>query len=213
VLSDAIGPLSVCPVCDIGVLRPSGWMDQNATSYGGRPWPRPHCVRWGPSSPPKGAHSQYSAHVYCGQMAGWIKMSLGMEVGLSPGHVVLDGDPAPSKRGTVPHPPFFGPCLLWPNSWMDQDVTWYRGGLIPGYIMLDGDASPPKKGHCTPPPKWSTAACTFGPYLLWPNGWMDQDVTWYGSRPQPRPYCVRWGPSSLKEGHSPHPPFFGPCLL
>jgi len=35
------------------------------------------------------------AHVYCGQMAGWIKMPLRMEVGLGPGHVVLDGDPAP----------------------------------------------------------------------------------------------------------------------
>jgi len=38
--------------------------------------------------------------VYCGQMVGWIKMKLGMEVGL--GHIVLDGDPAPPKRGTAP---------------------------------------------------------------------------------------------------------------
>jgi len=27
-----------------------GWMDQDATWYGGRLWPRRHCVRWGPSS-------------------------------------------------------------------------------------------------------------------------------------------------------------------
>ena len=25
---------------------------------------------------------------------------------------------------------------------------------------------------------------------------MDQDVTWYGSRPRHRRHCVRWGPSS-----------------
>jgi len=43
--------LSVCPVYDVGVLWPNGWMDQHATWYGGRP---PPCVRWGPSSP-KGA--------------------------------------------------------------------------------------------------------------------------------------------------------------
>jgi len=45
----------------------------------------------GHSSPPP-----TSVHVYCGQMAGWIKMllPLGTEVGLGPGHVVLDGDPA-----------------------------------------------------------------------------------------------------------------------
>jgi len=42
---------------------------------------------------------------YCGPTVGWIKMPLGTEVGLSPGDVVLDGDPAPStERGTaVPH--------------------------------------------------------------------------------------------------------------
>jgi len=29
---------------------------------------------------------------------------------------------------------------------------------------------------------------------LWPNGWMHQDATSYGGRPQPRGLCVRWGP-------------------
>jgi len=63
---------------------------------------------WGPSSPPpkKGrgtAAAHFSAHVNCGQTAGWIKILLGTEVGLSPGHIVLDGDPAPPpKRGAVP---------------------------------------------------------------------------------------------------------------
>jgi len=33
--------------------------------------------------------------VHCGKTVGWIKMKLGMEVGLGPGHTVLDGDPAP----------------------------------------------------------------------------------------------------------------------
>ena len=33
--------------------------------------------------------------VYCGQTVGRIKMKLGMQVGLGPGHIVLDGDPAP----------------------------------------------------------------------------------------------------------------------
>ena len=41
--------------------------------------------------------------VYCGQTVGWIKMKLG-EVGLGPGHIVLDGDPAPlPKRGLSPN--------------------------------------------------------------------------------------------------------------
>jgi len=45
------------------------------------------------------------AHVYCGQTPGWIKMPLGVKVGLGPGHIVLHRDPAPSaplKGGTTP---------------------------------------------------------------------------------------------------------------
>jgi len=43
--------------------------------------------------------------VYCGQTVEWIKMKLGMEIGLRPGHIVLGGDPAPlpKKGGTAPN--------------------------------------------------------------------------------------------------------------
>jgi len=55
--------------------------------------------------PKKGHSPQFSAYDYCGQTAGWIKMELGIEVGLGPGHIVLDGDPAPppQKGGTAPN--------------------------------------------------------------------------------------------------------------
>jgi len=44
----------------------------------------------------------------------------GTKVGLSPGDLVLDGDPDPSqKRGGAPLPNF-GVFLLWPNGWMHQ---------------------------------------------------------------------------------------------
>jgi len=58
-----------------------------------------------PPLPKKGGHSpRFSAHVYCGQTAGWIKMPLGTEVGLSLGDSVLDGDPAPHPlKGTAPN--------------------------------------------------------------------------------------------------------------
>ena len=127
-------------------------MDQDATWRGGRPRPRPHCVRWGPSSPPQKRHSpQFSAHVCCGQMAGWIKMPRG--TGWH-GNIVLDGYPAPPlrKKGAQ-HPQF------WPMSIV--------------------------------------------------NGWIDQGETWDGSRPRPRPYCVRWGPSSPPtKGAQPNPSFW-----
>ena len=86
-------PLAVC--------WPNGWMHQDATWCGGRPQPRGLCVRWGPSPLLKREWSpQFSTHVYCGQTVACIKMALGMDVGLGPGHIVLDGDPAPlSKNG------------------------------------------------------------------------------------------------------------------
>jgi len=45
----------------------------------------------------------YFSSVYCDQTVGWIKMKLGMEVGLGPDDTVLDGDPPPPKRGTAPN--------------------------------------------------------------------------------------------------------------
>jgi len=39
--------------------------------------------------------------------------------------------------------------------------------------------------------------------VLWPNGWMDQDATWYGDTPRPRQHCVRWGPSSPQRSTAP----------
>jgi len=65
-------------------------MDQNATWYEGKPRLKRHYVRRGPSSPPrKGAQQLPSTHVYYGQMAGWIRIPLGTEVGLGQGHTVL----------------------------------------------------------------------------------------------------------------------------
>ena len=61
---------------------------------------------------------------YCGQTVGRIKMKLGMQIGLGPGHNVLDGNPAlPPIKGRSP--PIIGPHLLRPNGGTDQDATWY----------------------------------------------------------------------------------------
>jgi len=44
--------------------------------------------------------------VYCGQTVLQIEMPLGTEVGLGPNHIVLDGDPAPRRKGAQQNPTF-----------------------------------------------------------------------------------------------------------
>ena len=56
-------------------------------------------------------------------------MPLATEVGLGPGHIVLDGDPAPPKRDTAPK---FRPISVVTKQLMEV-------GRGPGHIVLNGD--------------------------------------------------------------------------
>jgi len=126
----------------------------------------------GTQIPPKGTH--FSAHVYCGQTAGWVKMPFGTKVDLGPGDIVLDGDPAPPRKRGTAAPSNFPPVSI------DQTAGWIKMllgtdvGLGTGDVVLDVDPAAPS-------PK------------------MDQDATWCGGRPRPRRHCVRWDPASHTE--------------
>jgi len=137
-----------CPVCDVGVLWPNGSMDQDETWHARRPRPWPHCVRWGPSSPPPKGHSplQFLAHICCGQMAGWTKMLHGREVGLSPNDIVLDRDPAPppQKRQS---PQFLAHLYCGKMAEWIKMAHGIEVGLGPGHVVRDGNPPPaPKEG-------------------------------------------------------------------
>jgi len=88
------------------------------------------------------------------------------------------------KFAGSPHS-IFGPCLM---SIVAKRLDGSRCHLVPrkasAQMMLH--YFPLKRG----------TAKVFGPCLLWPDGWMDQDAIWYGGRPRRRPHCVRRGPSS-----------------
>ena len=64
----------------------------------------------------------------------------------------------PGKRAHPPHP-IIGPCLLWPNGWMDEDAT-PEVDLGTGHTVLD--VVPAVR-------EWGTAAPSFRPCLLWPR--------------------------------------------
>jgi len=80
-------------------------------------------------------------------MAAWIKMPLGMELGLGPGDFVLDGDLAPlPQKGAEPSPQIFGPCLLSQTAGWIKMVLGVEVGLSPGDFVLDRDPAPCQKG-------------------------------------------------------------------
>jgi len=62
------------------------------------------------------------------------------------------GSPLPLPKGGR-KPQIFGPCLLWPNGWMDEGGTWHGGRPQP--FVLDGDPVPfPPKGGRAPLPNF-----------------------------------------------------------
>jgi len=106
--------------------------------------------------------------LYYGQTVGWIKMKLGMEVGIGPGHSVRWGPSYPPQKG---HSPQFSAhvCCGQTAGWIKMPLGT-EVDLGPGDIVLVGDPALPKGG--TEPPIMA--------HVSWPNDCMDQDATWYG---------------------------------
>jgi len=103
--------------------------------------------------------SRYDTLIYLllssSSMTVWIKMPVGTEIGLGPGHIILDGYPAsiPQKRQII--------TQFWAHVYCGQTAGWIKMilgtevGIGPGDIVLDGDPSPhpPRKrggGTATP---------------------------------------------------------------
>ena len=94
-------------------------------------------------------------------MVGCIKMKLHMQVGLGPGHIVLDGDPAPlPQRGTAPLN--FRPISVAAKISLGMELDLGTGDFV-------FPLPPKEKGERSPQ--------ILGPCLLWPNGWMDEAGT------------------------------------
>ena len=106
-----------------------------------------------------GHSPQFSAHISRGQRAGWIKMPLVTEVGIGLDDTLLDGDPAPPKRGTAPN---FRPIYCRQMAGCIRVPLGTEVGLSPDDIALDGASisSPSSKGAQPP---------VFSPCILWPT--------------------------------------------
>jgi len=119
----------------------------------------------------RGRSPHFSAHVYCGQTSGWIKMVLIMEVGLGPVHIVLDGDTDPLEKKGDRASQFSAHlycgqtagCIKMP---LDMEV-----GLGLRDIVFDVDpATPSKKGTATPPNFWPMSCGQVAVWMKTPLG-------------------------------------------
>jgi len=93
------------------------------------------CLLW-----PKGRPSeQLLSSCYCCQTAGCIKMPLGMEVGLSSGDFVFDGDPpAPRTEGTPATSQFLAHVYCVQTAGRVKTPLGTEVDLGSGHIVLDG---------------------------------------------------------------------------
>ena len=95
-------------------------------------------------------------------------------------------------------------CCICIQDDLTQLISSSLGYIILSILCSMGNQLPQEKGH--------SPHLIFGPCLLWPNGWMDEDATLYESRPLRRPHCVRRGPSCPRERGT-APPSFRPMSI
>jgi len=76
-------------------------------------------------------------------------MPLGIETGLGPGYIVLDGDQAPpTKKGAQP-PQFLAAYRGQTAGWIKMPLGT-KVGVGSGHIVLDGDPAPLPKRDTVP---------------------------------------------------------------
>jgi len=153
-------------------------------------------------SPKKGAEipPQFSAHLYCGQTAGCIKVPLGTEVGLSLGDCVRWGpSPLPQKGRR--------PTQFSAHVSCGQTAAWIKMPLGTEVdlglrdIVIDVDpAIARKRAHQPPPNFWPVSI------VAKMTGWMKTPLaTEVDLGPG---HIVLDGSQLLRKGHSSPPPLF-----
>jgi len=98
-------------------------------------------------------------------------MPLGTEVGLGSDDIVLDGDAVPlPKKGAEPPSQFSTHVYCGQTAGLTKIPLGTKIGVGPGDIVRWGSSSPKRGGE---PPNFRPMS------VVWPNGWTDQDGTWY----------------------------------
>jgi len=146
--------LSALSVCDVGVLWPNGWMHQDGTWRAGRLRPRTHCVRWGPSFPPKrDTVPNFRPMTVVAKWLDVLRCHMVWRQASAQTTLCYMGTQLPPKRVDSPQ---FSPHVYWGQTagWIKMPVgTEVSLGL--GDVVLDGHPAPPPKGAQRPLPQFS----------------------------------------------------------
>jgi len=107
-------------------------------------------------------------------------MALGMETGLGPGHIVLDGDPASlPEKGAEPPPNLLVHVYCGQTAGRIKMPLGTEVGLGQKTLCYMGTHFPPKKG--TAPPNYRPMSIVAKRLYDVVSGY----ITWYGGRPKP----------------------------
>jgi len=158
-----------------------------------------------PAPPPPKAHSpQFSAHICCGQMAGWFKMPRGREVDLGPGDLSMWQQSSPSQKKGRTAPNFW--LMTSVAKRLYQDTTWYGGRPQPNDIVRWGPSSTSPKGAQSPLQFSANVHC--GQTAGWTK--MQLNGMEVGLSPGD---CLTGTQLPQEKKAQPHHPIFGRCLL
>jgi len=141
-------------------------------------------------------------------------MIVGVEIGHGPGDFMLDGDPTrlPRRGGAVTGQLADTPTRGLPTRGLDilrtgQLADWTTRGLDKSRSRrccqkrkTKHGKSPMASARC---PVRGAPSPILGPFLLLPNGWMHQDVSWHGCRLHPIGEPMENHPPLPKRGRSP----------
>jgi len=174
---------------------------------------------WGGGAP------QSSFHVYCGQTAGWTKMVVNTEIGLSPGDCVTWGPSPHMQKGAEPPPQISAHFYCGQTSGCTKVPLGTELGFNPGTLYGWGPSHPlSKRGEAEPPPQssvhvyrgqtagWIKMALSkrptiFGHFYCYQAAGCIKMPSWYAGRLQPRRLCARWDRAPSPKGAD--PPIFG----
>ena len=143
--------------------------------------------------------------VHCGQTVGWIEMKFGMQVGLGPGHIVLDGDPAPPPQRDTASPNFRPKFIVAKRlDGCSCYLAWWQASAQAPLCQM---GTPPPKGDRDPLPNFrpisivakrlDASRC----HLVWMQASAQGTLCQIGTQPL------------HQNGAQPPCPIFGPFLL